>query len=492
MTSQLLQSNQAGSFYLTFAPKQKSIFLKGFWIVSGLTCYFILTSKADVLSIVSALIIAIAALYPSYLWCRDRAKGLPLFPLLAINYLFTHSFPLIFDHESIIKYTPSQHFTASLIVASFLVIATFCWLSYVQKAPVNTSYSREFNKNQIFPFFISGLILKIIYEAGSISGFLWVIFPNYMISIIRAFTGSLAILAIVTISYLLGSNLLTKKQVFAFLTVMIALLFITGVSLYLNAFGLYILLACIGWMLGSKKIPWRLLLISFLILSFLNLGKAETRHYYWTIRNSSVQPSEYIDVYKTWIDNSFKKIEGNENSIEYEDKNENKNSVLQRSSVIHMLLKVQAETGTERPYLAGRTYSIIPQVLIPRFLNPNKIRSGQANHMLSVYYGLQRYSATFHTSIGWGLLQEAYANFGWLGCLGLGVFLGNLYGWITRWSMNTSTFSFRFLVALLFLMLALKGEVTMGIFISVAFQSLVILSAIRMFFMKTVKVNTQC
>ena len=80
----------------------------------------------------------------------------------------------------------------------------------------------------------------------------------------------------------------------------------------------------------------------------------------------------------------------------------------------------------------------------------------------------------------------------WLGCLGLGVFLGNLYGWVTRWSMNASTLSFRFLVALIFMMLAFRSEITMGIFVSVIFQSLVIVSAIRMLFMKTVRVNNQC
>ena len=491
MTSQFFYFNQPQGLFLNFKPEQKKIFLKGFWMVSGLSCYFITTSQADFLSIISALIIAIAALYPSYLWCCDRAKGLPLFPLLAINFLFTHSFPLINNHKQIAKYTPSQHLIASLIVASFLGVATFCWLSYVKKAPVNNSYSKEFGKTQIFPFFIASLILRIIYEVGMISGFIWLILPSSFISVIRALSGTISILAIITISYLLGGKLLTKNQAFLFLSLMVVIIFVSGVSLYLNTFGLYVLLGCIGWMLGAKKIPWRLLLISFVILSFLNLGKASTRNYYWKRSNSAIQPLEYIQVYKHWIDNSLQKISEPETSIEYKNKSKNNNSLIERSSLIHMLLKVQTATGKERPYLEGKTYSIIPQLLVPRFLNKNKIRGSSGNHMLTVYYGLQSYKATFKTSIGWGLLQEAYANFGWLGCLGLGVFLGNLYGWITRWSMNTSTLSFRFLVALLFLMLAFKREFTMGSFVSVAFQSLVILFAIRMFFMKTVKISSQ-
>ena len=152
MTSQFLDFNQAPSLSLKFTLQQKKIFLKAFWIVSGLSCYFILTSKADALSIISALIIAVAALYPSYLWCCDLAKGLPLFPILAFNFLFTHSFPLIYNHRAIDKYTASQHFLASLIVASFLGVATFCWLSYVKKSPLNSFHTKEFGKAQIFPF----------------------------------------------------------------------------------------------------------------------------------------------------------------------------------------------------------------------------------------------------------------------------------------------------------------------------------------------------
>ncbi|AFZ35780.1 hypothetical protein Sta7437_2232 [Stanieria cyanosphaera PCC 7437] len=488
MTSQFLDFNQTQSLSLQFSAQQKSLFLKGFWIFSALSFFLIITAKVDLLSIFGALIIAVAALYPSYLWCCDRAKGLPLFPLLAINYLFTHSFPLIAKNVNVQEYSPTAHFISSLIVASFLVVATFTWLSYVQTSRIDSTKVKEFSKKNIFPFFISILILTIIYQITFSSGFLWSILPSSIVSTIRVITSSLAFFAVIIISNLLGKNSLKKNQAYLFLVTLTILIFVSGTSLYLNIPGFYVLFASLGWMLGSGKIPWRLLLISFLIIAFLNIGKGATRHYYWSLRNSGVKPSEYIRVYQNWINNSLKEIQQPAENILPENMVEKKtkdNSLINRSSVIQMLLKIQTETGTEKPYLWGKTYFIIPQLLIPRILNPNKIRGGEANHILSVYYGLQNYRQTITTSIGWGLLQEAYANFGWLGCMGLGVFLGNLYGWVTRWSMNTSSLSFRFLVSLIFVTLAFKVEVTMGIFISVIFQSLIILSAIRIFLMKT-------
>jgi hypothetical protein len=492
MTSQFIDFKQSQSLNLNFSVNNKKLFLKGFWIVSALSFGIIVTSEADLLSIVAALIIAVASLYPSYLWCRDRAKGLPLFPLLAINYLFTYSFPLVSDHDTVQEYSTTEHFISSLIVTSFLGVATFTWLSYTKKNYYKFEHLKEFKKTQVFPFFISVLILRIVYHLTFSSGYIWLIFPNSIVSAIRVITGGLCSFAMIALGYLLGAGLLKKNQANFFMITTVILVFVAGASLYLNVPGFYLLFASLGWMLGSKKVPWRLLLILFTIMAFLNLGKGATRHYYWSLRNSGIQPSEYVQVYQDWINNSLENIrQSNENVFEANVIEEtNEGSLVHRSSVIQMLLKVQIETGTERPYLFGRTYFIIPQLLVPRFLNPNKIRGGEANHMLSVYYGLQSYDQTLTTSIGWGLLPEAYANFGWLGCLGLGAFLGNLYGWITRWSMNASTLSFRFLVALIFITLAFRTEITMGIFVSVIFQSLIILSAIRMMFMKTTLNNS--
>lgn len=491
MTTQLLELQQSKSLSFNVSARQKVLFLKGFWIFTAISFFIIMTAKVDFLSILAALIIAIAALLPSYLWCRDRAKGLPLFPLLAINYLFTHAFPLITNNKAVQEYSSQEHFISSLIVVCFLAIATFTWLFYVQKTQVNLTRFKEFDQKQVFPFFISILILGIVYQVAANSGWLWFILPSSIISGLRVITGGLNSLAVIVLGYSLGSKTISKSQSYFFLVIMAILLFTTGVSLYLNIPGFYLLFASMGWMVGSKKIPWRLLLTALLIIGFLNYGKGITRGRYWNMGDSGIQASEYVQVYQSWINNSLQVLKKPNSDLFGDDaiNYSQDSSLINRSSVIHMLLKVQSETGIQRPYLWGKTYRIIPQLLVPRILNPEKIRGGEANHILSVHYGLQTYNQTLKTSIGWGLLQEAYANFSFLGCIGLGIVLGNLYGWITYWSMNTSSLSFRFLVALIFMTLAFKTEITMGIFISVVFQSLILLSAIRILFMKTTSNN---
>lgn len=471
---------------IEFTVAQKKLLFKGFCALCAISSWIILTANANFISILAASIIAFAALYPSYLWCTDYVKGLPLFPLLALNYLLTHSFPLVSDNADVLKYSPLEHLISSLAVLVFLGAATISWTFYVQKSHDSPARLRKFSKRQIFPFFIIALIAGIIYQMATLSGYIWVVLPYPgVIAAIRSITHSLNSLAVIILGYSMGSKILNRLQTKIFILILAILVFVTGASLYLGTTGFYIVFACMGWILATKKIPWRLLLISILIVAFLHLGKGRTRIYYWKYRGAGVLPTEYTQVYKYWIRNSIEAIQKPtvnselENNFEEEEK-----SILERSAVVNMLLKVQADTGKEKPYLWGETYSIIPQLLIPRFLDEDKIRGAEANHMLSIHYGLQSYRQTLKTSIGWGLLQEAYANYGWLGCLGLGVFIGNLYGWITRWSMNVSSLSFRFLVALIFMTLAFKGEITMGIFVAVIFKGFVILWLIRMLFMK--------
>jgi hypothetical protein len=70
--------------------------------------------------------------------------------------------------------------------------------------------------------------------------------------------------------------------------------------------------------------------------------------------------------------------------------------------------------------------------------------------MLNLRFGFQ--SAEEETSIGWGLVAEAYANFGRAGVVGVGVLLGLLVGFFERWSTSAPILSLPGLVAITVLM----------------------------------------
>jgi hypothetical protein len=113
--------------------------------------------------------------------------------------------------------------------------------------------------------------------------------------------------------------------------------------------------------------------------------------------------------------------------------------------------------------------------LIPRFLNPDKPSPHTSIKILNLHYGFQTEQGTSHTSIAWGLLNEAYAYFGLMGIIGVAFFIGLLFGLVGRWTAGAPIMSLENLVGVTFITLAIQMESTMAVMASVLFQSLIIL-----------------
>ena len=114
----------------------------------------------------------------------------------------------------------------------------------------------------------------------------------------------------------------------------------------------------------------------------------------------------------------------------------------------------------------------MPKLLIPRILWPQKPRSHEGQVLLNVHFGRQRLQDTFTTYIAWGLLAEAYANFGavW-GALICGAVLGGVAGRIEGWVRHfplTSLQTFFFLI--IAVNFGLSFEMVASVWITSVFQ----------------------
>jgi hypothetical protein len=163
---------------------------------------------------------------------------------------------------------------------------------------------------------------------------------------------------------------------------------------------------------------------------------------------------------------------------------DNSGSFSERMSMVPLLMKVQAETPDRRPYLYGETYAHIPALLVPRVLYPGKPTAHEGTHLLSVYYGLQTREATERTTIAWGLLTEACANFGALGVIALALLLGAAYGAVAKMAVGAPLLSLRTLVAIVFTAVAVQSDATLAVYISSLFQSLVVVLAMSLLMME--------
>jgi len=217
------------------------------------------------------------------------------------------------------------------------------------------------------------------------------------------------------------------------------------------------------------------------------------RNEYWGAEARGVSLTDLPAFYSEWIGYGLNEIGGLSglmtSAVETKrrsvsDEDSKPSTLFERSGNLHMLLLVQKATPTIVPFFYGETYAPIPRLLIPRFLDEAKGISHAGNIMMTVAYGLQTREQTASTSIGWGLVPEAYANFGFLGVGMLAVALGLFYSVVTRLGVGVPMTSLRFVAGLLVMSAATSAD-TMGIFVTSQFQGIVGLSLASLLLMRS-------
>ncbi|RUT07176.1 hypothetical protein DSM106972_024370 [Dulcicalothrix desertica PCC 7102] len=483
--TQFLESHAQQLAYLpTLAHKQQRHLLRAFWIFTlGVLVYEIfLTETQSLLSNFIAVIITIAALLPSYLWCSGRAQGMPIFPFFALTFISTYAFPFITNHPVVVTYSPDSQLIAGITVSGFLGLGTFVWFHFVKSTPKAPAYYRALDSKKSDLLLLLVLIIGVLFNLANNGG--WLFISDGLFSAVRSAVLGLNALAAFVLAYRLGSNELSKWQSQLFIMLMISQMLTSAIALVLVGATSTFIAGIIAFIIGRKKIPALPIVIVLVCLTLLHYGKADMRAKYWS-KTTLVQPWEYPAWYSEWLGYSFDYLNKPDDL-----RKEDKSSLAERSSVVQMLLLAQDKSPDTIPYLYGKSYSILPQLIIPRFLNNNKIRSHEGTSILNIHYRLQTYAQAQTTTIGWDLLSESYANFGSFGCAGLAIFTGILCGQSTRWSTNAPILSAQSLFSVLMTTFTFQTEWTAGVFVSALFQSSMIIVGIVLFLMRTYKVVT--
>ncbi|MBF2097689.1 MAG: hypothetical protein IGQ88_04850 [Gloeomargaritaceae cyanobacterium C42_A2020_066] len=458
---------------VAFPSRPQEIFnqrrlLQGFWFFVALcVAWGVLLGKPSTWAApLGAGLIAVTALLPGYLWCSGRAIGFPLFPLFALTYLGAYGSPLLNGHERVAEYGAIEQLIASITVAGFLGLGTFVWWLFVHKAPPLPTVVRAFNPRQGEPFFWFGLLFDTLFMM-SLQG-QWLKVPTAVFSTLRATSNILGSTSAFGLTYLWGQKMLSSQKRFILIFILAISIMVRMSNLLLNNGMPILFCALVGFLLGRKQVNWRFwvtLGCIMLLLGLLHVGKGELRAKYWG-EGVNLQPWDYPARYSEWLDNSFQKLgegsDGQDTSTELTATG----SLMQRGSLMHLLLFVQSKSPSELPFLNGVTYLSLPSLLLPRVLNPDKVWSHEGNYILNVYYGLQSVTQVFQTTVGWGLLNEAYANFGFIGCGLLALVVGGGYGFIARWSYGCPVFSARFMYMIMLTVGVLSTEWSASVYVS--------------------------
>ncbi|MEE3718386.1 hypothetical protein V2H45_16720 [Tumidithrix elongata RA019] len=465
---------------------QRKLLTNAFWVaVAAIVAISLVSSKTSSFeNILGAVLIALFALLPSYLWCSGRVFGMPIFPVFALTHLWTHASPLLSEHPIVMTYSPDSRFLASLTVVGFLGLGTAIWFQLVKSVSVPPTKYLVLKTERGDTFFLMVLFASVLFHMYTTGG--WFLLDGGVFSLVRGAILGLTALSVFVLAYRFGKRELSKTASGLFIVLLGLDMSSSSASMILvRAMSLF-LLSTIAFIMGRQYIPWKTLAIVVLCFALLHIGKGEMRSKYW-YQSFTLQPWNYPAFYAEWTETALRSFTNNDRD------NSESQSFLERSSTLQQLLLTESETSKGLPYLDGATYAILPELLVPRLFNSEKITSHEGTTILNIHYGRQTREATLTTTIGWGLLAESYANFGLWGCAGLATVLGIVYGYVARWSMNMSLFSARSLFAVLLMAYAFQSEFTAGVYVAALFQSGMTLTIVSFLLMKVQddRVNVQ-
>jgi hypothetical protein len=457
-----------------------------FWLLGGiLAALIVLTFKQPDPGIAAAgVVLVLASLLPLYLWLLGWSHGLPIWPVFSIANGVTFALALLQDPRALDAYTPQEIIVGAITMMGFLLLGTALWVSFTAKAAKAPPKILMIESEHAVRYLYWFVAVGVLFYVNALGSFFH--YPGNLMPVVRGITLSLNSMGIFVLAYYHGRGLLTKPQVVLLGVGVVLTVALSLTSLMLASAVVPVALAIFGYMLGSNRIPLVTVAVALFFVAVLHPGKWEMRERYWgPNRTESVSLSKVPRFFGDWFAYGFTYIGGVSGVFETQlaGGESEKTSAFERAGNAHMLLLVQRKSPDEVPFLNGITYEHIPRMLIPRIFDQGKGSSHTGNVLLTVNYGLQTLEQTATTSIGWGLIPEAYANFGYLGVAALALVLAFFFSVFTKLSTGVPMTSLRFVLGLLVMAASTRAD-TMGVFVTTQFQGMVGVALASLLMMK--------
>ena len=172
----------------------------------------------------------------------------------------------------------------------------------------------------------------------------------------------------------------------------------------------------VGLFWSRGRLPVKFILLTLSLLYFLNLGKHEMRRRHSDPDSGDIVTqglAELPEVYAEWTDISMNSLPWSAERKRNGNDSDTPQTLTERiNNLSNLLYVMDAVEARKTPTLDGATYTLIPALLIPRILWPEKPRAHEGQVLLNTHFGRQDLESSSRTYIAWGLLPEAYGNFG--------------------------------------------------------------------------------
>lgn len=430
-------------------------------------------------------LVIMCAMLPTIIWVNRGAKGFPIFPLYAATFSWSFGLQMLQNRQLLVSTPPALYWKSCFTLCLFLLIGTAVWNAVVTKPVKPRTELMMVGGPRSQPVLLTGMLLATMFHMATAAG--WMHWAGAYGTILRAFLYCYGSLSTFLLAHDIGMNKLDKNKKAIYFACIILTMMAMGCGLLLVQAMSVAALGLAGYIIASRRFPWKVFLIFFPIMYLLHYGKYPMREKYWHVDQgeiiwSAFRPWDYPKLYWEWFQAG---IEYATHPKKYA--GEERTNLLERTGLLHLF--IFAQSATDRAgFLGGKTYMVLPQLLIPRVLAPRRAGAHETTTLLNVYFGIQSREETENTTVGWGLFNEAYANFGYFGPPMLAVVLGLFFGWATRYSMGCPVNSFQGLFAIIVMNTSYQTEYSSGVFVTVLFQSLVSLIGLRYVIMQPVRI----
>lgn len=401
------------------------------------------------------------AAWPALRWLKLQPYPFPAFEVFMLTCIPFYALQLVSEHEGIAMYDEGVVLKAMLAVILFQVSAMVAFYRTVAFEKNTPFWNEPIFTRDITRWLPLGLWLNVAYlYVGYFTDWL----PGDINSILRAIFFGIA----TACTFLLGRqwgadelNQHTKTNLFlALLTASILQIS----SLYLISTIASVMVFFLAYISAGKRIPVLPLALIFIVLTVLHNGKGEMRAKYWAEGVPRIQVTDLPELFSEWLEHGLEPFRDSEQKSKQRE-------LLERASLIHIICLVVESTDQGLPFMAGETYGYVAPTLVPRFLWPNKPSGQRTTSRLAIHFGLQTEESAKGTSIGFGVLAEAYANFGYWGMILLGLLIGCFNKVICIWTRNSPLLSNGGLFMILMMAWSIQAEMPMSTWVSSLYQA---------------------
>jgi hypothetical protein len=408
------------------------------------------------------------ALLPFLLWLRSGGSRFPVIETMLALGANAYAIPLLNGHEQLARYPVETVTRAGIAVVLFQLAAFGTYLAAGGRPGRGPFWTEPVVTPRFERSIAYGMILSALYQL--VVRFTEII-PYEYESILRAVFFGVGVLSAFVTARRWGRSELSRGHQTVFIVALLVQVVVICTSLLLISAVTLIGIALLGYLSGGRRVPWAAMVVVFFAIAVLHNGKVSMREKYWEEGQAQPSLSEIPAFYSEWLAYGLSTpFFGDERSAGAR--------LLERSSLLHILCLVVQYTPDRQPHLGGETYGYVLPQLVPRLLWPEKPRSHIATYRLSIYYGLQDEDATEATTIAFGLLAEAYANFGLWGGVGLGICFGFIFKRLQLLSSQSPQFSLAGIFMILLTAWSLSSELTLAAWVSSLFQATVVALAV--------------